>query len=128
MTNARTLDANPVEWSKTHLKLLIEDQAYHVRLWIRKVCEKHDSSQPLSTLQSFEEAEVGKNWRAPRLIHMHPAGNTLYDPAKTWTSETDERSQELLQNRASRFVQFLGIHLNKLAGAARIAWSRPGRC
>ena len=35
MTNARTLDANPVEWSKTHLKLLIEDQAYYVALRIQ---------------------------------------------------------------------------------------------
>jgi hypothetical protein len=119
LTNAQALEVAPVEWAKSHLKLLIGRQAYDVRLWIRRVCDKQ-GSWPLGTLEGFEEAVVWKAWRAPRLIHMHPAGNTPYDDAFMWAWEDEQRSLELLENRSRRFVQFLEIHLDKIAGDAHV--------
>jgi hypothetical protein len=87
---------------------------------IRGVCDKQDSSLALGALESLEEAVIWKAWRAPRLIHMHPAGNTTYDAAFAWTWEDEQRSLELLENRSRRFVQFLEIHLAKIVGDAHV--------
>ncbi len=120
IANAQLLENAPVEWSEAHLKLLIEDQAYDTRLWIRRVCEKQDSSFSLDTLESLDEASAWRAWRAPRLIHMQPAGNTPYDPTLAWEREDEKRSLELLKNRSRRFVQFLEIHLDKIVGEAHV--------
>ena len=44
LTNAQALEEHPVEWSKAHLELLIEGEAYDARMWNRRVCDKKDSS------------------------------------------------------------------------------------
>jgi hypothetical protein len=120
LTNAQGLELLPVEWAKSHLQLLIERQVYHARMWIRRVCDKEDSSLALGALESLEEAVIWKAWRAPRLIHMHPAGNTPYDAAFAWAWEDEQRSRELLENRSRRFIQFLEIHLAKIVGDAHV--------
>jgi hypothetical protein len=96
---------------------------------------KNDPSQPLTVFGSHDETTVWKQWRAPRLIHMRPAGNTLFDAATMWHLEDEPRSAELLHNRSQRFIQFLEMHLDKVVGAAYVqfaqrqtpqAASRPG--
>jgi hypothetical protein len=124
LANVQILDQHPVEWSKAHLGMLIEEQGYDTRVWIRNVCEKQDSSQPMSILDGGDEAAVWKDWRAPKLIHMHPAGNTRYDPATAWIYEDAAYSSELLHNRARRFVEFLEIHLEKIVGAASVRYAQ----
>jgi hypothetical protein len=124
IANVQILDQHPVEWAKAHLEMLIEEQGYDTRVWIRNVCEKKDSSLPMSILEGGDEAAVWKDWRAPKLIHMHPAGNTRYDPATAWAYEDAARSSELLHNRSRRFVQFLEIHLEKIVGAASIRYAQ----
>jgi hypothetical protein len=126
LTNAKGLQLLPVEWAKSHLQLLIEKQAYDARMWIRRVCDKQDSSLASGALESFEEAVVWRAWRAPRLIHMHPAGNTPYDAAFAWAWEDEQRSLELLENRSRRLIQFLEIHLGKIVGDAHVHLAQHG--
>jgi hypothetical protein len=46
LTNAQALEQHPVEWSKAHLELLIEGEAYDARMWIRRVCDKKEAAKP----------------------------------------------------------------------------------
>jgi len=57
---------------------------------------------------------------------MHPAGNSPYASAMAWAREDEQRTQELLNNRSHRFVQFLEIHLDRVAGDAHVALAQHG--
>ncbi len=121
---ARTdlLSIHPVDWAQRHLHILISAKKPIIRLWIKKVCDRHD----LSHSGFSEENDLfWGSWRAPRFIHMHPAGNTLFDEASAWTREEIVRSEELLEGRAERLATFLRIDLDKIAGSAHIQFAKP---
>jgi hypothetical protein len=119
LANAGILGQHPVEWTNSQLKLMIHDDAYRVKMWMRAVCDEQDYST-VETLDDFEDSPFWRSWRAPKLIHMRPAGNTIYDPATAWVREDEQRTQELLRNRSHRFVQFLEIDLENIAGEAYV--------
>src|SRR6478672_5878809 len=113
---APLLSVRPVEWTKAHLKLLILNDANRVQIWIREVCDKQDYSQvDPEDLGKLKESKFWREWRAPKLIHLHPAGNGSYDSALAWEREDEQRTQHLLNNRSRRFLQFLEIHLDGVA-------------
>jgi hypothetical protein len=54
-------------------------------------------------------------------LHLaHAAGSTLYDQATAWTREELIRTEELLEARSTRLIDFLRLHLDQLARAAHI--------
>ena len=127
LSNAPLLSARPVEWTKAHLKLLILNDANRVQMWIREVCDKQDYSQvDPEDLGKLKESKFWREWRAPKLIHLHPAGNGSYDSALAWEREDEQRTQHLLNNRSRRFLQFLEIHLDGVAGDAHVALAQKG--
>jgi len=110
------LGIHPVEWTKRQLEILIYAEKARIRTWIKQVC---DSLLP-SIGAARDDLLFWGYWRAPRLIHMQPAGNTRYDQASVWTREDLVRSEELLEARAERVIEFVGLRLNELARAAHI--------
>jgi len=122
VAKARTdlLGMHPVEWAKRHLQILISEQKPGIRLWIKKVCDPMD----LSRAAMGEDAIFWGSWRAPRLIHMKPAGNTPYEQADAWTREELVRSEELLESRAERLTDFLRIDLGEVARGAHVEFAK----
>ena len=126
LANSEALDVHPVEWAKSQLKLLINGIGSSVERWIKDVCDRQEQSGPDFTTEEFEELVFWRKWRAPRLIHMQPAGNAHYDSATVWSREDELRTRQLLDGRSRRFVEFLDIALENMAGDAcvRVAKSR----
>jgi hypothetical protein len=123
IATARTalLRAHPVEWTQRQLEILIAGKKPTIRFWIKRICDRQDS---LSSRFSDEEEIFWGSWRAPRLIHMQPAGNTPFDPASAWKREDIVRSEELLEGRAERLATFLRIDLKQVAGAAHVQFAK----
>jgi len=74
----------------------------------------------------LKESRFWREWRAPKLIHMRPAGNSPYASAMAWAREDEHRTQDLLNNRSHRFIQFLDIYLDEIAGDAHVALAQHG--
>jgi hypothetical protein len=110
------LGMHPVEWTKRELDILISAEKSRIRTWIKQVCDPMHSS----TTASRDDSIFWGNWRAPRLIHMQPAGNTRYDQATSWTREELVKSEELLEARAELTIDFLRLDLDELARVAHI--------
>lgn len=110
------LGMHPVEWTKRQLDILISAEKSGIRLWIKQVCDPQDYSNGAS----LDNSIFWGNWRAPRFIHMKPAGNTLYDESSAWVREDLIRSEELLEARAELTTEFLSIDLDELARGAHI--------
>jgi len=98
------LGLHPVEWTKRQLGILISAEKSGIRLWIKQVCDPLDYSNAASRDDSF----YWGSWRAPRLIHMKPSGNTPYEQAGEWAREELVRSEELLEGLAERVTVFSG--------------------
>jgi hypothetical protein len=120
LANRNALNAHPVEWAKSHLDLLINDRKVSIERWVKNVCDVQELPEPELIPSQFEEIVFWRNWRAPKLIYMHPAGNAAYDAATSWAREDEKRTLELLANRSRRFVEFLALTLEQLAGAAHV--------
>ena len=120
LANYRALNIHPVDWAKSHFTLLINGKLRSVERWIKDVCDE----QPVPALDvidsQFQEIAFWKQWRAPRFIYMRPAGNALYDRASVWNRENERRTQELLTARARRFIDFLLMGLDRMAGSAHL--------
>jgi hypothetical protein len=119
-TRNDVLGMHPVEWTKRQLDILISAEKSGIRFWIQRVCDALDSS----TTASHDDSIFWGNWRAPRLIHMQPAGNAPYDQASVWTREDLFNSQELLEGRAEHTTVFLRLDLNELARAAHVEFAK----
>jgi predicted DNA-binding protein (UPF0251 family) len=124
--NSRALKTHPVEWAKTHSKILIGKNLPVVARWIKTVCDQQVSEKPVETTEDFTALIFWKDWRAPRLIYMQPSGNARHDPANAWTREGELRTQELLNSFSRSFSQFLEIQLDKIAGAAHVESAKRG--
>ena len=84
------------------------------------MCDTQEVPDPELIANEFEELVFWRKWRAPRLIHMQPAGNTRYEAPTAWAREDELRTRQLLDGRSRRFVEFLEIGLDKLAGDAHV--------
>jgi hypothetical protein len=126
LANSEALEVHPVEWAKSQLKFLINGTGSSAERWIKEVCDTKEQPGRDFTDEQFEELVFWRKWRAPRLIHMQPAGNTPYDPVTVWSREDELRTQQLLDGRSRRFVEFLDIALENMAGDAsvRVAQSK----
>jgi len=114
------LGTHPVEWAKRHLEILISHEKRGIRTWIKKVCDPMDTSRAALT----DDCIFWGSWRAPRLIHMKPAGNTPYRQEDAWTREELARSEELLEATAERLATLLRIDLEEVARAAHIDFAK----
>jgi pyrimidine deaminase RibD-like protein len=114
------LTSHPVDWAKTHLGLLLDENRHMVTLWIKRVCDEQDFSKPLNTDKETEDYIFWKDWRAPKLIVMQPSGNLPYNGSTAWDREDQAKSEKLLENLSQRFVQFLGFDLEEIAGDAHV--------
>lgn len=124
LANSEVLDSEPVNWAKTHVHLLIERRVTWVERWIKEVCDVQETPKPDFSEADFEEQVFWRNWRAPLLIYMQPAGNKPYDPATAWTREDEHGTRRVLQVRCRRFIEFLEIELEDLAGGAYVRVSQ----
>jgi len=113
---ADVLGMHPVEWTRRQLDILISAEKFGIRLWVQRVCDIVDSANAVT----LDDSLYSGSWRAPRLIHMQPAGNTHYDQARAWEREDLFRSQELLEGRAEQTTVFLRLDLGELARAAHV--------
>ena len=81
----------------------------------------------MDTAEDFEEFVFRKTWRAPRLIWMKPSGNCPYDPSTAWAREDGPTTERLVEGLSGRFIQLLGIDLDKIAGDAHLRLAKEGR-
>jgi hypothetical protein len=121
LANAEVLNKGPVEWAKSHLHILIMDEEYRVRHWIKEVCDTQD----LSKIETPDDLSW-PDWRAPRLIHMQPSGNTPYDVATIWSREDQEQTEKLLDALSRRFAMSPLITLDRIAGEAHVQLAKDG--
>src|SRR6185437_12090012 len=89
--------------------------------WIKHACDVQQSPGQNVAREDFEEIVHWRKWRAPKLIYMQPAGNAPYDLTIAWSREDEARTNELLTARSERFIQFLDLRLENMAGAAHVA-------
>jgi hypothetical protein len=127
LANSDILEDHLVEWAKKHFNILIDGKVNLVKGWIKNVCDEQDHSKPLGTAEDFEEFVFRKTWRAPRLIWMKPSGNCSYDPATAWAREDGPTTERLVEGLSGRFIQLLGIDLDKIAGDAHLRLAKEGR-
>jgi DNA-binding CsgD family transcriptional regulator len=60
-------------------------------------------------------------WRAPRFVHMNPAGNTPYDPNTAWDREDEDMTERLLHRLTVRVLDPARFALDDLAGEAYVS-------
>jgi hypothetical protein len=119
--NAEAIGMPPVEWVRTNLEILIGEQEYRVKRWVKAVCDTQPYAGSPDTEEQREELPHWKTWRAPKFIHMQPYGTTQYDTSKAWEPEDDEpTSQRSLQWCWENFRRCLGRHLENAAGGVYI--------
>jgi pyrimidine deaminase RibD-like protein len=114
------LKEHPAEWAKTHLSILLDGNRHVVKLWVKNVCDMQDFSKPLDD----DEVIYWKSWRAPKLIYMQPSGSLPYSHLAVWDREGEEMTEKLLESHSSRFIQFLGFDLERVAGDAHVALAK----
>jgi hypothetical protein len=120
LAQERLLDLPPVEWAKSLTSNLIYALKWTVPHLIKKMCDEQDSG--LEIIQEHFEAYCGwVYWRAPRLIHMQPSGNTLYDPTTAWQRENAAMTERLLRGLADRMLDPATFKLDRLAGEAHVS-------
>jgi hypothetical protein len=119
LANRKSLEAQPVEWSKTHLRLFLSNHLHMVTMWIKRVCDKQDYRSDSS--EDLRERAAWTSWRAPKLIHMQPSGNTPYDSANAWTREDQVETHHLLESLSNLFIEFASFTLDRAAGDAHVA-------
>jgi hypothetical protein len=110
------LHTHSVEWTKRQVEILIFAEKPGIRFWIKGVCDM----VTLLPEELTNDSILGGSWRAPRFIHMRPAGNTRYEEATAWAREELVKSEEILEGRAERLTEFLRIELDKIVRAAHI--------
>jgi len=121
------MNAYPVEWARAQLELLIKTNEHKPRSWVKRVCDERDGVLTPGIDERPDEWIFWRKWRAPKLIHMQPSGNTFYDPRNAWTREDEISTNRFLEGLSKRFIQFIEIHLEEIAGKThvRLAINRP---
>jgi hypothetical protein len=109
-----------VGWAKNHSTLLVKDLVTSVERWIKEACDEQPLPAPDRIQADWDEIVFWRTWRAPKLIYMQPAGNAPYVPAKAWHREDEAKTTELLRARSKRFVEFLELTVEKIAGKAHV--------
>jgi hypothetical protein len=116
LANRGTLKQDAVPWAGTQALLMIAKEQVAVTRWIKNVCDK----QEYGVDQDVNEVMFWRTWRAPKLVHMQPSGNTPYDSATAWTREDEARTAQLLNGLSNRFTDSLKSDLDNLIGRAHV--------
>jgi hypothetical protein len=124
LANPEALKIHPVEWARAHLRILIAANSHRVVLWIKSVCDKQETWKPIDTDDNSADKFLWKTWRAPRLVHMQPSGNTPFEPVSAWMRENGSATEKLLSALSDRFVMSLEFALDKIAGDAHVACAK----
>lgn len=127
LANWDALQSHPVRWAHHHSKLMIRGQEPSIEHWIKHACDDQTLPAPDLISSEFEEIIHWTKWRAPKLIYMQPAGNAPYDPKTVWSREDEARTKELLTARSKRFLEFLDLCLEKMAGTAHVIVAQDTR-
>lgn len=126
--NKTLLQTHPAQWAQEHLRILLYGRKPFFAKWVKEACDKQQQPIRLDTDEEFEESIFWKSWRAPKLIHMQPAGNTPYDPETAWNREDEVRSQQLLDALSQGwFIQLLEIDLERTAGLATVRLAKTAQ-
>jgi len=118
------LNAHPAEWAKMHLIILINGNQHVVKSWVKSVTDRQDFSTPHKKVDEFAEFIRWNYWRAPKLIHMQPSGNSPFNISTAWEREDEAKTGELLQGLSKRFIEFLDIHLGRIVGNAHVEMAK----
>ncbi|MCU1308027.1 MAG: ribD 1 [Acidobacteriaceae bacterium] len=68
-----------------------------------------------------------RKWRAPQFIVMRPSGNTPYNASTGWNREDEQRTNQLLASLSKRFMEGLGLELDRVVGLMHVLMARQGR-
>jgi hypothetical protein len=117
----------PVEWARAHLEHLIKTNEHKPRSWVKRVCDERDGLLTPGIDEQPDEWILWRKWRAPKLIHMQPSGNTFYDPRNAWTREDEISTDRFLEGLSKRFIQFVGFELDKIVGEAHVRLAQGER-
>jgi hypothetical protein len=120
LANWDALDLHPADWAKRQSSLMVKNLLVSAEYWIKHACDVQQLPAPDRIREEFEETVFWRKWQAPKLIYMQPAGNAPYDPKTVWSREDQARTKELLTARSKRFVEFLDLSLEKMAGASHV--------
>jgi len=118
--NEAELEERPVEWAKFQATEMISGQRHKVESWVISVCDGRELGPVPADREKFLDYCRRTDWRAPKLIHMQPSGNTPYDPMQAWSREDEAQTERLRDSLAKDFLLFVEIHLKKIGGAAEI--------
>ena len=124
LANIALSQTHPVQWAQGQMRRLIQNRRRVYARWVKEVCDKQELYQ-LKTDENIEERIAWVSWRAPKLIHMQPSGNTRYDPEIAWDREDEATTQKLLQGLSERwFLDLLEMDLEKTAGSAHVSLAK----
>jgi DNA-binding CsgD family transcriptional regulator len=115
------LDLPPVEWAKTLVRGLLYSLEWTVPHLIKRMCDEQEHRLEINTA-NFDAHCAWVSWRAPRFVHMHPSGNTLYDATTAWQRVEDADTTELLlRGLTGKMSDPARFELDRLAGEAYVA-------
>ena len=118
---AQLLASRPIEWTKRHLQILVRSEKTDVKQWIKAVS---DHQHPGYSPEDIDESIYWGQWRAPRFVHMQPAGNMSCDPTHSWIREDVERSQIILESQGAHFVALLDVALDRIVDETHIKFAK----
>ena len=115
------IDRNPTDWAEAELRQMMAETHNQAIAWIKAACDPQPSAGP-GPLSDDEADEVftWRNWRAPRLIHMNPSGNTPYSSDEVWAREDEATTLRLLDGLSKRFSWSIDFHLRSIVGKAAV--------
>jgi hypothetical protein len=125
LANISVTGPDPVSWAKNQVENRIRNGKHRFGTWIKNAVDIQPASSSLTDVD-IEEVIHWRTWRAPRFIHMHPAGNTPYDDGTAWVRENEEYTKRLLDGLSDRFTEFVTIGLDELAGNAHLQLAKIG--
>lgn len=120
LSNPETITIHPVEWAKVHLGSLIGHNSHLVGLWIKLACDNQATWKPIDAEEAVDDSIYWVTWRAPKLVHMMPSGNTPFDLVTAWAREDKPKTESVLNALTKRFVMSLRFALDKVAGEAHV--------
>src|SRR5919108_883690 len=110
LANESLLPKKPVDWAKSHLQILHDNEKSRVKFWIELVCD----GEP----HGLFSRRPGKPWYAPKFLNMQPCGNNSYDTESAWMREDEATTEKLLQSLSRRFIESFKNDLDRIAGDA----------
>jgi hypothetical protein len=120
----RSLRTPYIKWARNLVVGLIEELAPLVGRWIKLVSHNRG---PKPWTDEKEEMQFWRDWRAPMLLFMAPAGELKHDDSTLWQRVDDEKSKGRLTKLAQEFGASVADRISGVIGDHRIelAKERP---